>query len=98
VLALSPLVDERTLAALANLRARGFDLAVVEISPASFLPEARGRSDELARRLWRLRREHMRSGLAALGVQVVEWQRGTPVDAALVGLSEARRWARFARR
>jgi uncharacterized protein (DUF58 family) len=98
VLALTPLVDERTLAALANLRARGFDLAVVEISPASFLPEPHGRSDELARRLWRLRREHMRSGFAALGVQVVEWQHGTPVDAALVGLSEARRWARFARR
>ena len=98
VLALTPLVDERTLAALANLRARGFDLAVIEISPASFLPDARGRSDELARRLWRLRREHMRSGFAALGVQVVEWQRGTPVDAALVGLGEARRWARFARR
>jgi uncharacterized protein (DUF58 family) len=98
VLALSPLVDERTLAALTNLRARGFDLAVVEISPESYLPPAHSPTELLARRLWRLHREHVRSGLAGLGVQVVTWRSDERLDTALVGLREARRWARFAHR
>jgi len=98
VLALSPLVDERTLAALTNLRARGFDLAVVEISAEPFLPPARTPSEQLARRLWRLHRGHLRSGLAELGVQVVEWRADERLDTALVGLREARRWARFEHR
>ena len=33
VIALSPLLDERSIGALLDLRARGYDLVVVEISP-----------------------------------------------------------------
>src|SRR5207302_766967 len=36
VLTVSPLLDERAQAALLDLRARGFDLAVVEVSPVPF--------------------------------------------------------------
>jgi uncharacterized protein (DUF58 family) len=98
VLALSPLVDERTLVALSNLRARGFDLSVIEISPEPFLPPARTPADLLARRLWTLHRQHVRAGLTELGAPVVTWRADERLDTALVGLGEARRWARFAHR
>ncbi len=98
VLAVTPLVDERTLAALANLRGRGFDLAVVEIAPDPFLPPATADADRLALRLWQLRRERIRSSFGELGAPVVTWSRDAPLDAALAVLGEARRWARFASR
>ena len=37
VLALTPLLDDRSMRALIDLRARGFDLAVIEISPVPFV-------------------------------------------------------------
>ena len=37
VLAVTPLLDERSVAALLDLRARGYDLAVVEVSPEPFV-------------------------------------------------------------
>ena len=40
VVALTPLLDERTLGALLDLRGRGFDLAIVDLSPASFVEAA----------------------------------------------------------
>jgi uncharacterized protein (DUF58 family) len=63
ILALSPLLDDRATAALFDLRARGYDLAVIDVSP--LLPSAgdggpatpadrpvrRGRSPRLQRRL-----------------------------------------------
>src|SRR5439155_19358077 len=39
VLALTPLLDDRAVSALLDLRARGFDLAVVEVSPEPFVPD-----------------------------------------------------------
>ena len=38
MLALTPLLDERSEAALLDLRGRGFDLVVIEISPLSLVP------------------------------------------------------------
>src|SRR5581483_4992591 len=40
VLAVSPLLDARTAAALLDLRARGFDLVVIEVSPVPFVVPA----------------------------------------------------------
>ena len=37
VLAISPLLDERATDALLDLRARGFDLAVIEVSPIEYV-------------------------------------------------------------
>ena len=37
VLAVSPLLDERATSALLDLRARGFDLAVIEVSPVEYV-------------------------------------------------------------
>ena len=55
VIALSALIDERSHAALVDLRRRGVDLAVVELDVRPFIPHPRGREQELALRLWRLR-------------------------------------------
>ena len=93
VLALTPLLDERSVRALLDLRARGFDLAVVEISPVPFAPSGGG-LDALARRLWLLRREALRSRYLRLGVPVVEWRADAPLQAALEEVRTFRRHAR----
>jgi uncharacterized protein (DUF58 family) len=72
VLALSPLLDDRGLGALLDLRARGYDLAVIEISPLA-LDDAG--SHELPLRLWRLQREALRARFERLGVPVARWDR-----------------------
>ena len=63
VIALSPLLDERGIAALLDLRARGYDLAVLEIAPATD-------GDTPALRLWRLQRDALRWRFEALGIPV----------------------------
>jgi uncharacterized protein (DUF58 family) len=71
VLALTPLLDSRSAAALLDLRARGFDLVVIEVSPVPFV---RPRADELSQlsyRLWRLLRESLRLRYEQAGVPVV---------------------------
>jgi uncharacterized protein (DUF58 family) len=69
VIALSPLLDERGIAALLDLRARGYDLVVLEISPVGD-----ARRDDLARRLWRLHRHALRSRFETLGIPVAHWE------------------------
>jgi uncharacterized protein (DUF58 family) len=97
VIALTPLLDERSARALVDLRARGIDLAVVEISPVPFV-EATGRDlDELAYRLWLLRRDALRASYLRLGVPVVEWRKDAPLQAALEEVRTFRRHARVTR-
>ena len=93
VVALSPLLDERAVRTLLDLRARGFDLALVEISPVPFAPAGRDEVDQLAHRLWLLRREALRSRYLRLGVPVVEWNGDVPLQSAL---EEVRRFKRHA--
>jgi len=71
VLALSPLLDERGIGALLDLRARGYDLIVIEISPLA-LGDAGSRG--LPLRLWRLQREALRARFERLGVPVARWE------------------------
>jgi uncharacterized protein (DUF58 family) len=94
VLALSPLLDERAVRALLDLRARGFDLTVIEISPVPFAPEPGRGLDELAWRLWLMRREALRSRYLRLGVPVVEWRGDVSLQ---VALEEVRRFKRHVR-
>jgi uncharacterized protein (DUF58 family) len=97
VLALSPLLDERAVATLLDLRARGFDLTVLELSPVPYIDPAPGRADGVAYRLWLLRREVLRSRYRRLGVPIVEWREGTPAAAVLEEVRAWRRVHRFAR-
>jgi uncharacterized protein (DUF58 family) len=97
VVALTPLVDPRFVAALEDLRARRFDLVVFEVDPAGLVARGSGRVDALAYRLWLLEREVLRSRLEALGVGVARWGDEVPLDAALEGVRTYRRFARRAR-
>jgi uncharacterized protein (DUF58 family) len=97
VLALTPLLDERSVRALLDLRGRGFDLAVVEISPVPFARPGEDELDDLAYRLWLLRRDALRSRYLQLGVPVVEWRRDAPLQAALEEVRTFRRHARVRR-
>jgi uncharacterized protein (DUF58 family) len=97
VVGLTPLLDERTVGALLDLRARRFDLAVVEISPEPFAPPGRGEADELAHRLWRHKRAALRYRFEGAGVPVVQWREGHPLAAALEEVASYRRQARLSR-
>jgi uncharacterized protein (DUF58 family) len=69
VIALSPLLDERGISALLDLRARGYDLVVLEISPVGDTQR-----DDLAFRLWMLQRDALRSRFETLGIPVAHWE------------------------
>ncbi len=97
VVALTPLADPRMLEALADLRARGIDLAVIDVSPLPFVGPPAGDLGDLAYRLWRLQREQLGSRYRTMGVPVVEWLHGQPVDEVLAQLREVRRYARTVR-
>jgi len=97
ILALTPLLDERAVATLLDLRARGFDLTVIEISPVPYVAAAPGRADGVAYRLWLLRRELLRSRYRSVGVPIVEWREGTSAAAVLEEVRAWRRVHRFAR-
>jgi uncharacterized protein (DUF58 family) len=94
VLALTPLLDDRTAAALLDLRARGYDLIVVEVSPLELLEPAPGSSLALAHRLWRLQREALRWRYEQVGVPVVNWREGVPLAAALEEVNAFRHLAK----
>jgi uncharacterized protein (DUF58 family) len=95
VIALSPLLDERSTGTLLDLRARGFDLAVVEASPVPFTPPGSSATDELAHRLWVHLRAAVRWQYESAGVPVVEWQDGVPLAGPLEEVAAYRRYARF---
>jgi uncharacterized protein (DUF58 family) len=97
VLGITPLLDERYVATIADLRARGFDLAVIEVDPVALVDPARGEIGRLAYRLWLLDREALRSKLARLGIAVARWGEDVELDAALEGVRTYRRRARVVR-
>jgi uncharacterized protein (DUF58 family) len=93
IVALSPLLDERATGALLDLRARGFDLVVVEVSPLPFVAAPRGELGRTAHRLWLLRREALRGRYEQAGVPVVEWTSGEALGAAFEEVRTYRRYA-----
>jgi uncharacterized protein (DUF58 family) len=94
VLALTPLLDDRTAAALLDLRARGYDLIVVEVSPLELAEPDPTSEAELAHRLWRLSREALRWRYEQVGVPVVTWREGVPLAAPLQEVNAFRHLAR----
>ncbi len=97
VLALTPLVDPRYVAALEDLRARGFDLVVVEVDPIGLVEPGRDEIEALAYRLWLLERAVLRSRLQGLGIAVARWGDDVSLEEALEGVRTYRRYARLAR-
>jgi uncharacterized protein (DUF58 family) len=97
VIALTPLLDARSAAALIDLRARGFDLVVVEVSPVPFVQPESDELSQLSYRLWRLSREALRARYEQAGIPVVEWLDGVPLNVPLEEVAAFRRYARPAR-
>src|SRR5438128_2533351 len=97
VLALTPLLDDRAATALLDLRARGFDLVVIEISPLELVAPMRGAAHEIADRIWRLRRDAVRGRFDRAGVPVAVWHDESSLAAALEDVGVARRRARTSR-
>ncbi|MDQ3066896.1 MAG: hypothetical protein M3R12_07085, partial [Actinomycetota bacterium] len=97
VLAVTPLLDDRAVEALVDLRARRYDLAIVEVSPVAFAEPGPSEADRIAHRLWLLRRAELRARYERLGVAVASWDDDTSLDAVLEGVRRYRRHARLAR-
>jgi uncharacterized protein (DUF58 family) len=95
VIALTPLLDQRSIGALLDLRARGFDLAVVDLSPVAYAEAGRGGDDDLAWRLWRMWRETLHHRYERVGVPVVEWAGARPLMAAVEEVGAFRRRTRY---
>jgi uncharacterized protein (DUF58 family) len=97
VIALSPLLDQRSVGALLDLRARGFDLAVIDVSPVPFVARPPEGLDAVAHDIWVLRRDAIRHRLQRAGVAVAEWSEERPLQSVLEEVREFRRYTRHAR-
>jgi uncharacterized protein (DUF58 family) len=97
VLALTPLLDDRAATALLDLRARGFDLVVIEISPLAYVLPKHGEIQEIAYRLWRLRRDAVRGRFERAGVPVAVWNDDSSLAVAMEEVDAFRRQATTAR-
>jgi uncharacterized protein (DUF58 family) len=97
VIGLTPLLDDRAVGALLDLRARGFDLAVVEVSPIPFTTEGADEAERLAYRIWRHRRAALRHRFERAGIAVTEWRDGDALAAGLEEVAAFRQRARIAR-
>jgi uncharacterized protein (DUF58 family) len=72
VVVFSPLLDQRFVETLRDMRERGLTMLVVDVLNAD--PPVRPRStDRMARRIWRMEQEAIRFSLRELGVPVVHW-------------------------
>jgi uncharacterized protein (DUF58 family) len=97
VIALSPLLDDRSVDALLDLRARGYDLSVLDVSPVPFTRRPSGGTDQLAYDIWILRRDALRHRLQRAGVGIAEWDGEAPLQVALEEVRAFRRHARLVR-
>jgi uncharacterized protein (DUF58 family) len=97
IVALSPLLDERSVNVLLDIRRRGFDLAVVEISSEDDPSQSSDEVEVLARRLWRLQRQAVRGRFQRVGVPVAVWGEGSSLVEVLEEVKAFRRLAGSAR-
>ena len=95
VVGLSPLLDQRFLKALLDLRGRGLDVAVIELPVEPHLGAPATEVALLARRMWRLERETLRARLLQAGVGVAEWAESEPLEAVVAEVDAWRRRARL---
>lgn len=91
ILALSPLLDERTVGALLDVRGRGFDVAVIELDPVALVEPRGDERGELAHRLWLLQRSVQRDRFRAAGIPIAGWNGERPLEAALEEVRRSRR-------
>ncbi len=91
IIGLSPLLDERAINAFADLRGRGFDLAVIEIPAEPFVDQPASPAEELARRIWKLQRAATRDRFLRHGIAVVRWNPEEPFQRPMAEVEAFRR-------
>jgi uncharacterized protein (DUF58 family) len=98
VVALTGLVDARFGDALGDLKARGFDVAVIHVSPPSLPRDESAFGSVLERAaavaLWELRDRRRATSLAAAGIDVATWDVAEPIAAVIRRLDAQRRGRR----
>jgi uncharacterized protein (DUF58 family) len=97
IIGLSPLLDNRAVNVFADLRGRGFDLAVVEIPAEPFVATPTTPEERVARRIWELRRDATRNRFVRHGIATVRWNPEDPFQRALAEVEAFRRNATRAR-
>jgi uncharacterized protein (DUF58 family) len=97
IIALTPMLDERSVNVLLDIRRRGFDLAVIEVSGEQSPLRPSDELHVLARRLWRLQREAVRGRFERVGVPVAVWDENSSLLEAVEEVRAFRRLARSAR-
>jgi uncharacterized protein (DUF58 family) len=98
VVVFSPLLDQRFVETLRDMRERGFTMLVVDVlntePPARPRMPSRGglggsspraNTDRMARRIWRMEQEAIRFSLRELGIPVVHWDGAASLDLPLAG-------------
>lgn len=93
IVAFSPLVDERAVTALLELRSRGFDVSIVELPAEEYLSPGTTEVESVAHRIWTLERDLLRARFARRGVAVVPWNGEGPLDVAMQKAQTYRRRA-----
>lgn len=91
VMAVSPLIDERAINALIDLRRRGIRLAVIEVAPPEVELLDETDAGRFARRLWEQHRETVRTKLRLMGVSLAQWERGRSLELVLEDLRQCNR-------
>jgi len=86
VVLFSPLIDQRSLGVVTDLRQRGFPVVVVDVLRAEPSGLARSRLSDLGLRIWRLDRDAQRFGLESAGIPVISWPVDEELDAAMATL------------
>jgi uncharacterized protein (DUF58 family) len=79
VVVFSPLLDQRFVEALRDMRERGFSLIVVDVLNAE-PPKKFSFAGKSARRIWQMEQHSIRFSLRELGVPVVHWDGVAPLD------------------
>jgi uncharacterized protein (DUF58 family) len=91
IIAFSPLVDDRTFKALADINTRGFPVVVINTLVEDKVTPSPGPEGELAHRAWLLQRAMKRDRLQASGIPVADWSGKEPIQAALAQFPQRRR-------
>jgi len=88
VIGVTPLLDDRGVRALLDLRGRGFDVAALVLPPFAAL-----HLEPRADRLWRLRHDALRRRLEHAGIATAIWDPDAPLAAPVSELERCRRAA-----
>ena len=83
IVAFSPLVDRRATDAIRDLFARGFPLVVIDTLPEDLVEADPSAEGVLARRVWLLQRQTIRSELSSMGIPVLRWWEADQLDGVL---------------